>query len=237
MVDLEIRDEKVALLHSETISTADAAMDETVTSILKENKEKAVQVLSCPLYTIDQSLWHDVIEENPLTNLIADGLHDMLPSDFGLINSGIANAGIFDDISEKKLIDICPSPLNPTSFEIQGKFIREALEESLDDDICLADGKGPGFRGKFVGSLHVSGATIEHDGNRITNISVADQPLDDETWYTVATSDYLQRGSGYAPLTNNRNEKYRSEEIRDVIRTYAYKQEFIEKARTHRWEK
>jgi 5'-nucleotidase len=154
----------------------------------------------------------------------------MMNCDIGLINSGIVNAGVFDELSQKKLIEICPSPLNPTSFEIEGKNIKNAIEQSLDTQICLADGRGPGFRGKYVGRLHVSGATVIHDGKSIIKIFIGGKPLEDDVWYSVASSDYLQRGSGYQSLAVNRNEKYRPEEIRDVIKLYGNNTEFIEKA-------
>jgi 5'-nucleotidase len=235
VLELEVMDGKVELLHSATLSTENAELDEKVTSILKVNKKKAVAALSHPLYTIDQPLWHDVIEENPITNLIADGLKEMLNCDIGLINSGIVNAGAFHYLSDKKLIEICPSPLNPTSFEIKGRHLKTAIEQSLDAQICLADGRGPGFRGKYAGRLHVSGAKIVHDGKKIIEMFIGGQPVEDEVWYTVASSDYLQRGSGYESLANNRNAKYRAEEIRDVIRQYADIPKFMETAFINRW--
>ncbi|WP_238594655.1 bifunctional metallophosphatase/5'-nucleotidase [Caenibacillus caldisaponilyticus] len=235
VLELEVADGMVELLHSATLSTAEMDADDEVMAILKTNKAKAVEALSRPLYAIDRPLWHDVIEENPLTNLIADGLREMLACDIGLINSGIVNAGIFRYLTEKKLIEVCPSPLNPTAFEIKGKDIRTALEQSLDVQVCLADGRGPGFRGKYAGRLHVSGATVIHDGTHVVEVLVGDQPLRDEAWYTVASSDYLQRGSGYPSLAHNRNAKYRAEEIRDVIRLYACDPHFIEKAYMNRW--
>jgi 5'-nucleotidase len=235
MIELEVSDTGVKLLNSENTATKDAPRDEGVLSILSRNKEKAIEVLSKPLYTIEKPLWHDVIEENPLTNLIADGVRDMLKCDIGLMNSGIANAGIFGYVSTKKLIEVCPSPLNPTSFEIKGKDLREALDQSLDAGVCLNDGKGPGFRGRFVGRLHVSGAEIVHDGKKVDEIFIGGEPLNDEKWYTVASSDYLQRGSGYPSLANNRNEKYLAEEIKDVIRIYGNRSEFLDRAEASRW--
>ena len=235
IVELEVIDGKVSLVHSETIATKEAEIDERILSILKENKEKAEDVLSRPLYNLVQPLWHDVIEENPMSNLIADGLRVMLNCEIGLINSGIVNAGAFNKLSNKKLIEICPSPLNPTSFEIKGKDLKQAIEQSLDSQTCLSDGRGPGYRGKYLGRLHVSGAKIVHDGKKVLEIIVADKPLEDEVWYTVASSDYLQRGSGYPTLANNRNEKYRAEEIRDVIRLFANRPEFIAKSYINRW--
>lgn len=235
IMELDILDGKVHLVHSETISTKDIKESEQIESILRFNKEKAIEALSKPLYTVEHPLWHDVVEENPISNLIADGLKDMLGTEIGLINSGICNAGIFHEMTQKKLIEICPSPLNPTSFEMQGKYLKEALEQSLDAQICLADGRGPGFRGRFVGRLHASGLQIEHDGKKIHAIYVNGDLLEGERWYMVGSSDYLQRGSGYPSLMNNRNEKYLAEEIKDVLRLYGEKQDFCEGSFLHRW--
>lgn len=235
IMEIEIDGGTVHLLHSQTISTKDIQESEQIDSILRLNKERAVKVLSEPLYSLEHSLWHDVVEENPISNLIADGLKDMLGTEIGLINSGICNAGIFHEMTEKKLIEICPSPLNPTSFEIQGKYLKEALEQSLDSQVCLADGRGPGFRGRFVGRLHTSGLQIEHDGKQIHSIYVNDEILEDDKWYLVGSSDYLQRGSGYPCLANNRNEKYLAEEIKDVLRLYGEKLDFCEESFSHKW--
>lgn len=235
LVEIEVQDKRVELLHSETISTQGEIMDERIMAILQENKAKAIDVLSQPLYKLFKPLWHDVIEENPLANLIADGLKDMLNCDIGMINSGIVNAGAFDYLSNQKLIEICPSPLNPTSFEIKGSDLKIAIEQSLDVQSCLADGRGPGFRGKFVGRLHFSGVEISHEGGTLLNVLIGNEPLDDEKWYSVASSDYLQRGSGYPSLAHNRHDKYRAEEMRDVIRLYANKPEFIESSYMNRW--
>lgn len=124
IVDIEIINQQVTLLHSETIETNGVEADKRILDILKVNKKRAIEALSQPLYKLTQLLWHDVIGENPLTNLIADGLRDLLECEIGLMNSGIANAGLFDDVSNKKLIEICPSPLNPTTFDILGKTLK-----------------------------------------------------------------------------------------------------------------
>ncbi|MEK4244162.1 5'-nucleotidase C-terminal domain-containing protein [Psychrobacillus sp. FSL K6-2684] len=235
IVEIEVSDGKVQLINSQTIPTKEIQEDPQIVSILKVNKDKAINTLSQPLYSLALPLWHDVVEENPISNLIADGLKDMLKADIGLINSGICNAGIFREMSRKKLIEVCPSPLNPTLFEIQGKNLKEALESSLDAQICLAEGRGPGFRGRFVGGLHVSGLEIEHDGKHIKTIYLNEIPLEDEQWYLVASSDYLQRGSGYPSLANNRNEQYSAEEIKDIIEIYGEKSDFVESAHQNRW--
>ncbi len=228
---LEVENQRVTLLSGENIDIGQCIPDEGVLKLLKENKEKAIQVLSEPLYEVSKNLWHDIVEENPMTNFLADALRDVLGCELGLINSGILNGGVRKGpISWKKLIEIAPSPLNPTRYELQGSAILEALKSSLDADVCYADGKGAGFRGKYVGRLHVSNATIELEGRTINEVYINGEKLNPERWYTVASSDYLQRGTGYPTLSGDKNVIYHKEYIRDTLRDYLSKEAFVESA-------
>jgi 2',3'-cyclic-nucleotide 2'-phosphodiesterase (5'-nucleotidase family) len=164
LLRLEINDKKIELIEGKNINVEPCGPCDEIMNILKKNKEKAIDKLGVPIYKIESDLWHDVVEENPMTNLLADALRDVLKCDIGIINSGVINGGMRKgDVSLKKLLELCPSPLNPTSFEIQGKYLREALQNTLDTDYCYADGRGPGFRGKYLGRLHVSNAVIYYD--------------------------------------------------------------------------
>jgi 2',3'-cyclic-nucleotide 2'-phosphodiesterase (5'-nucleotidase family) len=236
VLKVEITDNKVELLEGQNINIEDLGSCKEIIDILKTNKEKALDKLSTPLYDIAVDLWHDVIEENPMTNLLADALIDVLKCDIGIVNSGVIYGGIRKGaVSQKKLLEICNSPLNPTYFEIQGKYLREALQQSLDSDLCLSDGKGPGFRGKYLGRLHVSNILVEYKDRNITEIFIKGEKLEEDKWYSVATSDNLHRGTGYTSLANNKNVKYNKEYLRDILREYINKKEFIEKAFTNRW--
>lgn len=210
--------------------------DLNIMSSISESKEIAIDNLGVLLYSINRDLWQDVIEENPMSNLLADVLRDKLKCEIGIINSGVLNGGIRKGpVSKKKLLEICPSPLNPTYIEIQGKNIKSALEKSLYSDFCLQEGRGSGYRGRYLGRLHVSGMVIEHDGRHINKITINGRELQDERWYTAGTSDYLQRGTGYEELFNNRNEKYIDEYLRDTLKDYLCNQDFVENALKDRW--
>ncbi|MGL6108073.1 bifunctional metallophosphatase/5'-nucleotidase [Romboutsia sp.] len=229
-------DGKISNVKGLNYNIANEKMDESILKIIEENKKIAKNNLGVPLYNINRDMWHDVVEENPITNLLADAIRDVFNCDIGLINSGIMNSGIRKgEVSLKKLIEICPSPLNPTYMEIQGKYLKSALEQSLEPEICYKDGSGAGFRGKFLGRLHISGALIEHNENHIIKIIINGQELEEEKYYRVATSDYLQRGSGYKDLANNKNEKYKVEYIRIILRDYLCREEFIKNASVDRW--
>lgn len=236
MLSIEVNEHKVKLLESKNIPISQWEESSEVLEIVKNNRQKAINNLSVPIYKIDRDLWHDVVEENPMTNLLADALRDVLKCEIGLINSGVINGGIKQgNVSAKKIIELCPSPLNPTSFKIQGKYLLEAFSNSLDTDYCYADGKGPGSRGKYVGRLHVSNVIIEHNGRMISKVYINDELLDTERFYTVASSDYLQRGSGYESLRNNTDVTYNKEYLRDTLKEYMEKSEFVERAFIDRW--
>lgn len=233
---VEVSSNQVQLIEGMNINIWHSEESIIAQELIKQNKKKAIDRLSEPFCSIDKNIWHDVVEENPMTNFLADALQDFLACDLGIINSGVINGGIKKgDVSRKKIIELCPSPLNPTSFKIQGKDLWEALQNSLDTDYCYADGKGAGFRGKYVGRLHVSNAVIEHDGRNILNIYIHGVSLNMEQWYTVASSDYLQRGTGYQTLARNQDEQYSKEYLRDIIQEYVMKEVFVERAFVERW--
>lgn len=233
---VEVRGKQVRLIEGMNYNILHLEGSDVIEEIVKQNKEKAIDRLGKPFCRINHNLWHDVVEENPITNLLADALRDFLGCDLGIINSGMLNGGIKKgEVSRKKIIELCPSPLNPTSFRIQGKDLWEALQNSLDTDYCYASGKGAGFRGKYVGRLHVSGAVIKHDGRNIIDIYIQGVRLDREQWYWVASSDYLQRGSGYQSLARNQDERYSKEYLRDILQEYLNNVVVVDKALEERW--
>lgn len=238
-LDIEVVEGKIVNFKGQNIKIESLPMDREIIDELIRQKNIAIETLSTPLYEVDCHIWHDVLEENPITNLLADGLKDVVPCDFSIINSGIISGGIKKgEVSNKKLLEISPSPLNPTYMEIKGKYIKEALELSLQADACLQDGRGSGFRGKYLGRLHVSkNVVIEHDRKNILRVMIDGEELEEEKIYRIATSDYLQRGTGYLSLANNCNVRYYPEYTRDVLREYLNKKEFVKECFIDRWKR
>lgn len=236
LLEFDYSDNNMNLLKSELIPTSLYDLDQHIIQLVKENKKLAIANLSEPLFEINESMYHDNIEESPIGNLLADAIKDLLKTDIGIINSGIVNGGVMKGmVSEKNLIDICPSPLNPTYFELRGIDILKALELSLDTDICLNPGKGPGFRGICCGTLNVSGIKVHYNDTEIKRVLINNKSLDREKWYKVASSDYLHRGTVYEPFKNNRNYKYDVQFFKDTLREYLNKDEYIKNALTKRW--
>lgn len=236
VLDIEIEDNVIKGYKAQNIKLDDVVQDKEIIDELLKQREIAIENLSKPLYKVDRDIWHDVMEENPITNLLADGLRDVISCDIGIINSGVINGGIKKgNISKKRLLEISPSPLNPTYMEIKGFDIKEALKQSLQPDFCLQDGRGSGFRGRYLGRLHISGAVIEHDGKNILRVMLDDGEMEDEKTYRVATSDYLQRGTGYPSLANNTNVRYNPEYMRDTLEEYLKRVDYVDKCFKDRW--
>ncbi|MCB2312771.1 bifunctional metallophosphatase/5'-nucleotidase [Clostridium tagluense] len=236
VLNIEIENGSIKTFSSENLNIKEVPLQDKMLKEISKQKEIAIEVLSEPLYEVERNLWHDVIEESPITNLLADALRDVIPCDLSIINSGILSGGIKKGfVSNKKLLEICPSPLNPTYVEIMGKDIKQALEASLRGEVCLQDGRGAGFRGKYLGRLHISGAKIKHDGKNIIDIILENGEFNENKLYSVATSDYLQRGTGYESLGRCKNEKYNKDYLRDTLREYLSKKDFVEKCFEERW--
>jgi 5'-nucleotidase len=210
--------------------------------VIADSYAEARVSLGTSLCIIPASLWHDVIEENPLSTLCADALKDLCQTQLGLVNSGLFASGIVaGPLSRMKLIDVCPSPLNPTIVDIRGEYLLAALSATLDPAMCLADGKGAGFRGKYAGRLHLSGAVVywQQDGRGSRTVSHVlmdnGEQLAPAATYRVATTDYLQRGSAYSWLGSCRLVAYRPELMREVMESCLSRRDLVDAAFRSRW--
>lgn len=230
------------LVESRLLPNAADEPDPRTMQIIADSFQEARLRLGAPLYTVPVDLWHDVIEENPLSTLCADALRHFCATPLGLVNSGLFAAGIrAGPLSRMKLIDICPSPLNPTVVDIAGEQLLAALTATLDPATCLADGKGGGYRGRYAGRLHLSGAVVHWRqdalGNRVVRRVLLDngETLAPAATYRVATTDYLQRGSAYPALGACRLVAYRPEIMREVLECYLSRRDMVDAAFSSRW--
>lgn len=235
LIELEYKNNKISFINSEIINTSSIKVCEDTITIIEKNKKKALDALNIKICNITKPLNHNIIKECSIGNLIADGLKDYFKTDIGLINSGIVNGGLDKGIiTEKKLIDIYQSKIKLATFKIKGKYLKEALKLTLNPKVCLSSGKAAGFFGKYLGRLHVSGMKIMVSKNEF-NCFVDDKLLEDDKYYYIASTDYLQRGYGYKSLVNNEDVTYFNLNIKDILQCYLPEQEFINKAVINRW--
>jgi len=136
--------------------------------------------------------------ESELGNLAADSMRWAAKSDIAVINGG----GIREDLPEgdvKKRDTTAIFPFGNTLrvAEIKGATIREMLEHSVEY-----------YPASFGGFLNVSGMTFSYDPtqpakNRVKEISIGGNPLDENKIYTIALSDFMTAGGDdYKMLTD-----------------------------------
>lgn len=231
-LNFDVKKRKIVDFDGRLVNVGSYPRHPKIMKLIEHYSREAEKNLSKKLYSTPFSLDHSLTKENPLGNLLADALRDIMKTEIGIINSGVLHGGISKGVVTKKLLhETCPSPLNPTQMEIKGSDIWMALEKSLSREYQLADGRGPGSRSKFLGNIQVSeNVQVKVETGKIQSITVNDEPLQSDRWYSVGTSDFLQRGTGYRELANNKNARYRVEFLRDTLRVYVEKKTFLERA-------
>lgn len=181
-------------------------------------------------------------QESQLPNLLAAGVRRWTNADIGITNNGQLLSGLpIGDVTAGDLHAICPSPINPCRMKLQGRHIREALQQSLRDEYITMPIRGFGFRGNVLGTLAVDGMTIEAEYDRhgqlqLAAVYVDGDPLVDDHAYSVATLDMFTFGVGYLSLKQGSDIQYFLPEfIRDVLAEELQKPEAIAAALSARF--
>jgi 2',3'-cyclic-nucleotide 2'-phosphodiesterase (5'-nucleotidase family) len=140
-------------------------------------------------------------KESNFGNLIADATREAVGAEVGLTNGG----GIRGDrryeagtvLTRKDVLTELPFGNVTVLVELKGADLRAALENGVSQ-VAEKAGRFP----------QVSGLAFTYDaarpaGDRVVEVEVGGQPLDDARTYKVATNDYmLSGGDGYASLKN-----------------------------------
>merc|ERR1712137_1152288 len=139
-------------------------------------------------------------KESAIGNFVADLMRVDYGSDMALLQGGCirSNAQYGEGaITFGDIMKMFPFVDSTVMFEIQGKYIWEALESGFS--------QWPKQEGRFP---QLSGCKVVVDvskqpGSRLVSVEIGDQPLDHERMYTVASKPYTMKGGdGYTALTN-----------------------------------
>jgi 5'-nucleotidase/UDP-sugar diphosphatase len=134
--------------------------------------------------------------EAAIGSLFADAIRASTGSDVAVTNGGGIRAGKLyqagDAITRRDILSELPFGNKVVTLALSGKAIKEAIEIGLSV-LPLPGGRFP----------QISGMRVEADlswppGSRVINITIGGAPLDESRRYTLATNDFLARGSdGY----------------------------------------
>lgn len=219
VLNLKIKDNKIIEIIDENILIDDKTpINNKIKQEYLKQQEIAAKNLSKPLFKINQDLTYSIDEECNLTNLLADYLYNSYSCDLSLVNSGLTASNLKKgNISYKDILDVCNSPLEITTMDVKGKYILEAIKESMKKEKCHDSYRRAGFRGEFLGKLHVSyNCKIIENGTTL-NVYINNKLINQEEYYKVVTTDYFYRGMGYECLKNNINGKIHKETIEEAI--------------------
>lgn len=232
ILDFDLEKEQIADFQGRLVSVKDYLSNPQIMKLIRSYSKEADRNLSRELFFVPVDLGHSLTEENPIGNLLADALKDVVEAEIGIINSGVLTGGLGKGaVSRKQLHQLLPSPLNPTCMEVRGVDLKVSLEKSLLKEFQIGDGSGPGSRTKYLGNLQVSfNVQVRVNSGRVKSVIVNGEPLEEDRWYSVGTSDFLQRGTGYSELSYNRNARYRPEFLRDLLQTYLQNKSFLNRA-------
>jgi 5'-nucleotidase/UDP-sugar diphosphatase len=138
-------------------------------------------------------------EEAAFANLIVDAIRQAVGADVALTNGGGIRADRTYEpgtvLTRRDVLSELPFGNKTILVEITGADLRAALENGVSQ---VEDGAG-----RFP---HVSGLTFSYDaskpaGERVTEILIGGQPLDDGATLKLATNDFMGRGGdGYDVL-------------------------------------
>jgi 2',3'-cyclic-nucleotide 2'-phosphodiesterase (5'-nucleotidase family) len=175
--------------------------DKSVTDVLdRASAELAVYtekvVVKSPAdYSYDEA--HIRNNETPLGDLVSDAMKWQSGADIAFCNSGNIRAPLkTGDVTNGELAGLLPYANMVIKADVPGSVIRAALSHSAN------------FYGMDNGGfMQVSGASYTFDitkpkYERIIEITVGGEPLDDEKIYSLATFDFIaDGGDGYMMLT------------------------------------
>jgi 2',3'-cyclic-nucleotide 2'-phosphodiesterase (5'-nucleotidase family) len=216
--------------------------DDQVSAIIERFEASSSEALSQEVAYLQQPLASEWYAEAALGNLLAAGLRKRVGTDISLVNAGqFLDSLAAGPVTIGRLLEICPSPINPCLIILTGGQILQALEESLLPEFQSKPIYGFGFRGKVLGMLNVDGLTVDYDKtapaySKVKRVWIEHELLAEEKEYKVASIDMFTFGVGYHSLAKGRGVQYLLPEfLRDIMQTELQDVEAIRQSRSQRW--
>ncbi len=200
IIQLAFKDGKIIAKRASLFTKSNAVNtdeDTTIKSIIDEVKAgneiiEAEVVANSPV-ALDGERAHVRTGETNLGNLIAESMLNTTNADVALTNGGGIRASIdAGDVTKGEILTVLPFGNTVQVIKVTGADIKAAIEQGISDY--------PEAKGAFP---HIAGMTVTFDpskeaGNRVVEIKVGGEILDEAKEYTLATNDFLgSGGDGY----------------------------------------
>ena len=195
-VDLTIKDGKVEKIDASVVKYEQAKSikpDEKIVELIKQAEEKNKPILEKKVGTSQTELIgvreRVRVGETNLGDLVTDAMRASVSADIAITNGGGIRASIAKgDVKMGDILTSFPFSNIVVGLEVKGSVVKSALEHGVD--------KTPEPDGKFP---HVSGITFTLDaskpaGQRVSNVMINGEKLDENKTYKLATNDFLSIG-------------------------------------------
>ncbi|MCZ8518408.1 MULTISPECIES: bifunctional metallophosphatase/5'-nucleotidase [Paenibacillus] len=244
VVDLELDTATRTLRKTESrvLPVVTGEQEEDILRLIDTYQEQARLVLDRELVRLEQPLAVDWYGESQLGNVLAAGLRRWTDAEIGLVNAGQLLGGPLEgSVTAGRLLELCPSPINPCRLELTGDQLLRALEESLLPEFMNKPLYGFGFRGKVLGTLCLDGLTVEYDPDgepmaSVRSVCVGSELLQPARSYTVGTIDMFTFGIGYLSIAEGtRAEFFLPEFLRDVLLAQLHDEAALRDSVRTRW--
>ena len=200
----KIISKKAELLDADDVKKIAPVPDKKILKAIEAAKVKSDKLLDEVVAHSDKSLSSYYLfvrrNESELGNLIADSFRWAGKADIAIIGGGDLRADLTaGDLKRRDILNIFPFGNTLQIAEIKGSAIREMLEHSVEY-----------YPASFGGFLSVSGMTFSYDPTqppkqRVKEISIGGQPLDEDKIYTIALESFMTAGGDdYKMLTDLR---------------------------------
>ncbi|MEZ5424645.1 MAG: bifunctional UDP-sugar hydrolase/5'-nucleotidase [Pyrinomonadaceae bacterium] len=164
----------------------------------KDLLQKLAEPVGRTAVVLDAGSASNRTQETNVGNFIADAFRRATGADIGFLNGGSIRADLTYNpgtLTKRDVLSMLPFNNAVVKVEITGETLRRVLEHGVARS---AEDPEPG-RFPQVAGLSFKFDTTRPAGQRVTEILVGGQPLDESKKYTLATSDFLvsKGGDGY----------------------------------------
>jgi 2',3'-cyclic-nucleotide 2'-phosphodiesterase (5'-nucleotidase family) len=206
IVEVHIKDNKVINTVASQFTKEEAeglAEDQDVLNAVADVEKENEEITSVVVAESDQELngEREYVRsgQTNLGNLITKAMIEATDADIALTNGGGIRASISEgEITRGDIITVLPFGNYVVKLEITGEEIKEAMEHGLS--------QYPALEGLFP---HIAGMKVQFDssqpaGERVVDITINGEALDEDEVYSIATNDFLAAGGdGYTMLGDN----------------------------------
>lgn len=198
LLNHKIISKSARILTKSEFEEADAETEKILAEIETRSEKIFGEVIACSNKNLSGNRILVRRDETELGNLAADSIKWRTGADIGVINGGNLRAGLpKDKVTRRNVLEIFPFGNVVQLAEIKGSAIREMLELSVSK-----------YPYPSAGFLSVSGLTFTCDaaqpvGQRVSDILVNGQSLDENKIYTLGTDDFLLSGGDDFTMLKN----------------------------------